>query len=218
MGYVFLAACAAVALWIAHGAYKILVYPKLSPYRHLPSPDQGPIWKRLFTEPDTFDFLRWADQVPNDGLIRYFGILNDERLQVTSTQGLVQLLQKDTYLYRKASAQGQLVRFLAGDNVVVAEGNKHKVGHIALALALAQPILLTIPDCPQRTATRLQSRSQAALVPALLQYCPRPGSCHRPPEHVSVSFRHRPTRHQPQPHAQPDGPRHDWERLRRHRF
>jgi hypothetical protein len=127
MAYVFLAACAAVALWIAHGAYKIFVYPFFSPYCHLPTPDQGTVWKRLFTEPDTSDFLKWANQVPNDGLIRYFGILNDERLHVTNTKGLVQLLQKDTYLYKKPRAQGQLIRFLAGDNVVVSEGKNHKV-------------------------------------------------------------------------------------------
>jgi hypothetical protein len=128
--------------WIAHGAYKIFVYPFLSAYRHLPTPDQGALWKRSFIEPDTFDFLQWADQVPNDGLIRYFSILNDERLHVTNTQGLVQLLQKDTYLYKKASAQGQLVKFLAGDNVVVAGGNKHKVSHTGLAHG--RRILLTI--------------------------------------------------------------------------
>ncbi|KAI5194206.1 hypothetical protein E4T39_08732 [Aureobasidium subglaciale] len=126
MGYIFLVACVAVALWIAHGAYKIFVYPLFSPYRHLPTPDQGTIWKRLFTEPDTSDFLRWANQVPNDGLIRYFGILNHERLHVTNTQALVQLLQKDAYLYTKPSAQGQLIRFLAGDNVVVSEGKNHR--------------------------------------------------------------------------------------------
>jgi hypothetical protein len=148
MGVIFLAACAAVALWIAHGAYKTFVYPLFSPFRHLPTPDQGPIWKRLFTEPDTSDFLRWADQVPNDGLIRYFGILNDERLHVTNTQGLVQLLQKDTYLYKKPSAQGQLVRFLAGDNVVVSEGKNHKVSHSHSNLPLARRLVLTLPDCP----------------------------------------------------------------------
>ncbi|KAI5235505.1 hypothetical protein E4T43_09226 [Aureobasidium subglaciale] len=126
MGYIFLGACAAVALWIAHGAYKIFVCPYLSPYRHLPTPGQGTIWTRLFTEPDTSEFRRWANEVPNDGLIRYFGILNDERLHVTNTQGLVQLLQKDAYLYTKPSAQGQLIRFLAGDNVVVSEGQNHK--------------------------------------------------------------------------------------------
>jgi hypothetical protein len=148
MGVIFLAVCAAVALWIAHGAYKIFVYPFLSPFRHLPTPDQGTIWKRLFTEPDTSDFLRWANSVPNDGLIRYFGILNLERLHVTKTQGLVQLLQKDTYLYKKPSAQGQLVRFLAGDNVVVDEGKNHKVSHSDSSLSLASRLVLTLPDCP----------------------------------------------------------------------
>ena len=148
MAYIFLTACAAVALWIAHGAYKVFVYPFFSPYRHLPMPDQGTIWKRLFTEPDTFDFLRWADQVPNDGLIRYFGILNDERIHVTNTQGLVQLLQKDSYLYRKASAQGQLVRFLAGDNVVVDEGKTHKVSECQPQPSVrTDRIRLSVKDC-----------------------------------------------------------------------
>jgi hypothetical protein len=148
MGYLFLSACAAVALWIVHGVYKIFVYPFFSPFRHVPTPDQGPVWKRLFTEPDTSDFLRWANQVPNDGLVRYFGILNDERLHVTKTQGLVQLLQKDTYLYKKPSAQGQLVRFLAGDNVVVDEGKNHKVSDSDSRLSLSRRLVLTLPDCP----------------------------------------------------------------------
>ncbi|KEQ90231.1 hypothetical protein AUEXF2481DRAFT_71700 [Aureobasidium subglaciale EXF-2481] len=137
MGYIFLVACAAVALWIAHGAYKIFVYAYLSPYRDLPTPDQGAIWKRLLIEPDTSDFLRWANEVPNDGLIRYFGILNDERLHVTNTQGLAQLLQKDAYLYTKPSAQGQLIRVLAGDNLVVDEGENHKISDTRLQPAFS---------------------------------------------------------------------------------
>jgi hypothetical protein len=85
-----------------------------------------------------------GDQVPNDGLIRYFSILNDERIHVTNTQGLVQLLQKDPYLYRKAMAQGQLVRFLASDDVVVDKAKPTR----SASLSLSRGVILTVSDCP----------------------------------------------------------------------
>jgi cytochrome P450 len=68
-------------------AYRIFLAPFFSANRHLPTVQQGPVLKRLFKEPNSIDFLRWIEQTPNDGLIRFYGVLNGERLLVTTTQG-----------------------------------------------------------------------------------------------------------------------------------
>jgi hypothetical protein len=127
-GTLFQAAVVLVVLSVAYTTYQIILYPRLSPYRSLPAPNQGPVWKRLLKEPTSTDFMAWAKEVPNDGLIRYHGMFNSERLHVTSAEGVSQLLQRDAYLYVKPTAHAKLLRFLVGDNIVVREGDSHKVG------------------------------------------------------------------------------------------
>ncbi|KAF4550300.1 Hypothetical protein D9617_18g034910 [Elsinoe fawcettii] len=76
----------AVMLW------RIFFPPLVSPFRHLPAPKQGPALFRIFHEPGTEEIERYVDEVPNKGLIRYYGTYNRERLLVTSPAGAKDLL------------------------------------------------------------------------------------------------------------------------------
>lgn len=81
----------------------------------------------MFYEPTGDDCLRWMQAVENDGLIRYLGLLNSERILVTSTQGLAELFQTRPYDFVKSPGIRKLLVVLLGDGLVVAEGNRHKV-------------------------------------------------------------------------------------------
>ena len=111
---------AAVAL------YNILIYNKISPLRHLPSPIQKPLWRRLFKEPTPWLFEKWTKEVPNDGLIRYFGILNRERLLLTTSDGARDVLVTNPYHFHKQRAQKIHLEPVAGQGLVQVEGNVHK--------------------------------------------------------------------------------------------
>ena len=64
--------------------------------------------------------------MPNNGLIRYLGLLNQERLLVTSPKALAEVLVTKNYDFKKPG----MVRFslgrLLGVGVLLAEGDEHK--------------------------------------------------------------------------------------------
>lgn len=67
-------------LLVFYAIYYIFIYPYfLSPYRHLPRASQPFLLKRLLFDPASFDLVEFA-KTPSDGLVRYFGFLNQERL------------------------------------------------------------------------------------------------------------------------------------------
>lgn len=69
----------------------------------------------------------WMQSVPNDGLIRYLGLLNSERVLVTSPDGLSELLQTKPYHFIKTPAVRRILLMILGDGLIVAEGSEHKV-------------------------------------------------------------------------------------------
>lgn len=56
--------------------YKLLINPLSRTVRNLPTPDQGPAYRRLFVEPGPDKLEQWAHEIPNEGLIKYRGVLN----------------------------------------------------------------------------------------------------------------------------------------------
>lgn len=108
--------------------YNVLLYPfYLSPLRHLPHPKQPSLRHRFLTEPG-HRFLRiWINEIPNDGLIRYYGLFNSERVLVTRPSGCKEVLQLQGYNYIKFPWALEMMGQIAPLGVLVAPPEKHKV-------------------------------------------------------------------------------------------
>lgn len=113
-----------VTLLLVH---KLVIRPLFSPLRHLPAPDQGPVRTRFFVEPGPDQLRTWAHEIPNDGFIRYYGLLNVEKVLVTDPNGAHDILAAQPYSYVKPSRITTIIRSLLGDGIVVVEGHAHKV-------------------------------------------------------------------------------------------
>jgi hypothetical protein len=61
---------------------------------HLPQAPQYALRYRLFTESNAINFEWWISEVESDGAIRYFGVLNSERILVTRPDGVRQIVMK----------------------------------------------------------------------------------------------------------------------------
>ena len=71
-----LASLVAAALLLIYG---LVIKPRSSPLRHLPAPSQGPAHKRLLVEPNADQLAQWCHEIPNEGFIKYHGILNVQK-------------------------------------------------------------------------------------------------------------------------------------------
>ena len=130
--------CAAfLLLFISAAAYNILVYPRISPLRHLPTPAQQPLWRRLFKEPTPWLFEKWMKEIPNDGLIRYLGIFNQERLLSTNSNGVRDILVTNPYHFHKQRAQKVHLEPVLGKGLVFVEGETHRFHRKQMSPAFA---------------------------------------------------------------------------------
>ncbi|KAK7427673.1 hypothetical protein QQZ08_005779 [Neonectria magnoliae] len=135
----FMSWTAGLVLW---AIWAVWVYPLLvSPLRHLPGPS-GDHWllgqaKRIFAEPSGMPMREWVNEVPNDGLIRYRGLFNQERLLITSPKALAEVLVTNNYAFAKpAQIRWSLGRIL-GVGVLLAEGDDHRMQRRSLTPAFA---------------------------------------------------------------------------------
>ena len=115
--------------------HRIFIKPRSSPLRHLPAPDQGPARKRLFIEPGPDQLTEWAQKIPNQGFIRYHGVLNIQKVLVTDPNAIHDILAANPYSYVKPPPITKIIRALIGDGLVVAEGEAHKTQKRAMQLA-----------------------------------------------------------------------------------
>ncbi|CAD6441612.1 7d2618ea-c7bb-4b64-8afa-f24a2cca4826 [Sclerotinia trifoliorum] len=122
--------------------WRVILYPfYFSPLRHLPSPKGGSWWnghwKRISGEPTGQPMLDWIEEVPNDGIIRYLGILNSERVMVTNAKALSEVLTTKNYDFVKPSTVRLGIGRLLGIGVLLAEGEEHRVQRKNLMPAFA---------------------------------------------------------------------------------
>jgi cytochrome P450 len=103
-----------------------LLYPYISPFRNLPTAPQKPVYKRFFQEFKGWDTIPWVNAVPNNGLVRAFGLLNQEVLLVTSPEAVRDVLVTNANAWVKPPAGRALLRLLLGDGLLTAEGESHK--------------------------------------------------------------------------------------------
>ncbi|KAG8526000.1 uncharacterized protein KY384_000762 [Bacidia gigantensis] len=115
------------SLLASETAYNVLIYPRISPLRHLPTPIQKSLWRRFFKEPTPWLFEKWMKEIPNDGLIRYLGIFNQERLLITNSDGMRDALVTNPYHFHKQRAQKIHLAPVAGKGLVFAEGEAHRL-------------------------------------------------------------------------------------------
>lgn len=129
------------SLYVTALAYTICLRPFFSSLRHLPEAPQPPVWQRLFKEPSAHHFEKWFRDVPNDGLIRYYGILNIERVLVTSAAYAKQILQTQAYSFEKQYGQRTHLERVGGRGLVWHEGKMHKYLRRALEPAFKSGLI-----------------------------------------------------------------------------
>jgi cytochrome P450 len=122
-GWLFLTHFAILLPFFA--TYRIFLAPRFSANRHLPTVQQGPVLARLFKEPNSIDFLRWIEEIPNDGLIRFHGVLNGERILITTTEGTKVVHDGDTKDFHRPLAAKAILTRLTGGAIFAAEGREH---------------------------------------------------------------------------------------------
>ncbi|XMA14446.1 hypothetical protein WAI453_007237 [Rhynchosporium graminicola] len=122
-------------LWIVSFSlwafYKIVLFPRyFSPIRHFPTPPNGSWWNGHYDQikalPSGGPHVDWIESVPNEGIIRYMGIFNSERLFITTPKGLGEVLVTRNYDFIKPSHLATGLGRLLGIGVLLAEGEEHK--------------------------------------------------------------------------------------------
>ena len=78
-----------------------------------------------FPRSGTYPITR-VNTIPNDGIIRYLGIFNSERLIVTTPKGLSEVLTTKNYDFVKPTQIVRGIGRLLGYGVLLAEGDEHK--------------------------------------------------------------------------------------------
>ncbi|GKZ32474.1 hypothetical protein AbraIFM66950_001927 [Aspergillus brasiliensis] len=79
----------------------------------------------------------WANQIPNNGLIRYRTLLNSDRLLVTSPEALAEVLTTKCYDFKKPKWLANELKQLLGVGVLLAEGDEHRAQRKILAPAFS---------------------------------------------------------------------------------
>ena len=85
-------------------------------------------------EPPGAPHKEWIDTIPNDGLIYYNGLLNAERILVTSPQALSEVLTSKSYEFVKPDLLTNGAGRLLGNGLLLSEGDEHKVRSMSLTM------------------------------------------------------------------------------------
>ncbi|KAI9835873.1 MAG: hypothetical protein M1819_001771 [Sarea resinae] len=109
----------------------MILYPRFfSPLLGLPQPAGNTFllghFPILYSQPSGEPAREWINTIPNDGLIRYLGLFDRERLLLTSTKALAEVLNQKAYDFVKPSQIRNGLGRLTGNGVLMAEGEDHK--------------------------------------------------------------------------------------------
>ncbi|KJR84851.1 cytochrome P450 monooxygenase [Sporothrix schenckii 1099-18] len=135
--------CAYLFQAIAFGIWSIFLYPfYFSPLRHLPQPKSGNVFllgqfPRIQREATGKPALDWINSIPNDGLIRYLGLFNQERLIITKPKALAEVLVSKNYDFIKPTVVRHTLSRILGVGVLLAEGDEHRFQRKLLTPAFA---------------------------------------------------------------------------------
>ncbi|KAI6354355.1 hypothetical protein MCOR25_008651 [Pyricularia grisea] len=124
-----------ISTWLAAfscwGLWATQLYPRFfSPLRHLPEPKGNSFWngqfKKIRAEAAGAPMLEWVHTVPNEGLIKYKGLFNRERLLPTSPKALAEILVTKNYDFAKPEQMRTTIGRILGIGILLAEGDEHK--------------------------------------------------------------------------------------------
>ncbi|KAH0238300.1 cytochrome P450, partial [Aureobasidium melanogenum] len=93
-----------------------------SSLRNLPTATQKTIWTRLFKEPTSRDLARFHEQASASQLLRYFGVLNSERLLLTDPKDIKQVMDSEAYEFGRSYLIRHLLSPVLGKNSLVENG------------------------------------------------------------------------------------------------
>ncbi|PWY78343.1 cytochrome P450 monooxygenase [Aspergillus heteromorphus CBS 117.55] len=124
-------------------SYAVVLYPVyFSPLKNVPTPTARSWMKgnlRTLTVKEQFDDMRrWNEEIPNDGLIRFYIAANLERLIVTSSKALSEILVQKAYEFEKPLLVRRALGRVTGEHgVLLVEGAEHKRQRKSLMPAFA---------------------------------------------------------------------------------
>ena len=80
----------------------------------------------------------WANEVPNEGIIRYLDFFNMERLAIVSPAALAEVLVYKNYDFEKPANLRKGISRILGMGLFLAEGDEHKVTLLSLVGNISQ--------------------------------------------------------------------------------
>ncbi|KAK3301159.1 cytochrome P450 [Chaetomium fimeti] len=127
---------------LAWAVWVVLLYPKLfSPLRGLPGPSGDSWfmgqWKTIVALPTGQPMRNWINSIPNEGIIRYLGPFNQERLFITTPKALAEVLVTKNYEFIKPETMRYSIGRILGIGILLAEGDEHKLQRKNLLPAFA---------------------------------------------------------------------------------
>ncbi|KAK9476516.1 cytochrome P450 [Lipomyces japonicus] len=133
---IYLKLAVSIGLYLAFRFVKLIYFYQVHPFyvsslRHLPKPSLKPHWLygHYFYSTQQPDFTFALDSVEeNEGadLVRLFGLLNTERIVLSSTTALQEVLQSKCYTFVKPSFVVSALNGILGNGILFAEGETHK--------------------------------------------------------------------------------------------
>lgn len=81
-------------------------------------------------EPTGHPQRMWANEVPNDGIIRYLNVFNEERLLITAPKALAEVLSTKNYDFIKPAQMRNGLGRVLGFGILLAEGDEHRVNKL----------------------------------------------------------------------------------------
>lgn len=78
-----------------------------------------------------------VNEIPNDGIIRYFGMFNQERILICSPKAMSEVLVTNNYAFSKPSEFRWSIGRILGVGILLAEGDEHKMQRRNLMPAFA---------------------------------------------------------------------------------
>ncbi|KAF7716011.1 Cytochrome P450 monooxygenase [Penicillium ucsense] len=122
--------------------YALALYPMFfTPLKHIPTPGNRSLLcgnAETYYPKTPWPALKdWAENLSNEGLIRYYMVGNLERVFLTSPKALSELLVTKNYDFEKPLLVRQTLSRVVGNGILLAEGEEHKIQRKNLMPAFA---------------------------------------------------------------------------------
>jgi len=123
---ILLAHCSAILASLCAIVNAMFVQPFFSSLCYLPTAEQEAIWTRLLKEPTGDELAKFHAQASTSQIIRYFGVLNSERLLIMDPKDIKQVMDSEAYEFGRSYLIRRLLSPILGKNsLVVSDGADH---------------------------------------------------------------------------------------------